>query len=551
MPVIELPLEKVNKLIGKKLSLKELEEYCLQLGADIDDMRDDGIKVEYNPNRPDFCSVPGFVRALKGIMELEIGLPKYSLKKSDVEVKVEKSVSKVRPFIECAIVRNISLTEDGIAELMNTQETIHWVVGRDRRKVSIGIHDMRDIKPPYRYFGVKADTHAFVPLGEEKEMTPQQICLEHSKGTKYTHLVDPNGIVPFLVDTNDGVLSFPPIINGVLTLVTTKTKDIFIDVTGTDAKAVNHALEIITTSFAEEGYQVESVTLELPDGTKKVTPTFGTTTWTLQPKYVTEVLGLKLSIKDLIKNLEKARFGAVKKDEKSITVKVPLYRTDVLHEVDLVEDVAISYGYHNFDVEYDKIVSVGKQHPVFKLQNQCREIMAGLGFIEMVSYTLVSRDWHYDLMRTTGDPVVLLNPVSNEFNIFRDSLLPSLIKILQKNKPYTLPQKIFEVGDISHLDESVETQATREIYLSGAVISSKVDFVEIKSIVEAILKALNIQKYKFESTEHPSFLAGRCAKVMIKGQKVGIFGEIHPEVLNNFELENPVSVFELEIEKIL
>ena len=251
MPVIDLPLKKVNKILGKELTLEELEEYCLQLGADIDDKKEDSIKVEYNPNRPDFGSIAGLVRALKGIAGFEIGLPKYKLKKGKSKVIVEKSVKKIRPYIQCAIIRNVSFDEATIAELMNTQETIHWVVGRDRKKVSIGIHDMKDITEPYRYYGEKANTHAFIPLGEEtRKMTPKEICTEHPKGMKYVHLVNPDGLLPFLVDSKDRVLSFPPIINGILTLVTDKTKDIFIDVTGTDEKAVKYGLEILTSSFA-------------------------------------------------------------------------------------------------------------------------------------------------------------------------------------------------------------------------------------------------------------------------------------------------------------
>jgi phenylalanyl-tRNA synthetase beta chain len=153
-------------------------------------------------------------------------------------------------------------------------------------------------------------------------------------------------------------------------------------------------------------------------------------------------------------------------------------------------------------------------------------------------------------MRTTGNPVEILNPVSSEYNIVRDSLLPSLIYVLQRNKPYHLPQKIFDVGDISRIDEKLETKASREIFLCGVIIHSKVDFVEIKSNLAAILKALGISKYKLESTTHPSFFEGRCAKIMVKGKKVGIFGEIHPEVLLNFELENPVGAFEIELEKL-
>ncbi|MCF2144700.1 MAG: phenylalanine--tRNA ligase subunit beta [Candidatus Heimdallarchaeota archaeon] len=553
MPVIDLPLKRVNELLGKQLSLEELEEYCLQLGADIDDKREDGVKVEYNPNRPDFSSVAGFVRALKGIMNLETGLPNYPLKKGSIKVKVEKSVEPLRPFIQCAVVRNVHLTKESIAELMNTQETIHWVVGRDRKKVSIGIHDMRDITPPFRYYGEKADSHAFIPLGEEsRKMTPKEICEEHPKGVKYAHLVNKDGSVPFLVDSKGGVLSFPPIINGILTLVTEKSKDLFIDVTGTDEQAVKNALEILTSSFAEEGYQVEQVTVEYPDKKTLITPTFQPSTWYLRPKYLKEVLGLDLTQEELFKNLERSRFGVIKKESttKRVAVSIPSYRVDILHEVDIVEDVAISYGYHNIEALLDNIHTIGEEHPVIKRQNQCRDIMVGLGFIEVVTYTLVSKEWQYTKMRTKGTPVELLNPVSKEYNIVRDSLLPSLINALKQNKPYPLPQQIFDIGDVVRINDAYETKASREVFLSGATIHSKADFVEVKAIVEAIFRGLGISDYTLESASHPSFFEGRCARILVDKEPVGIFGEIHPEVLNNFELENPVAAFEIELEKL-
>ncbi|MEA2071395.1 MAG: phenylalanine--tRNA ligase beta subunit-related protein, partial [Asgard group archaeon] len=245
MPVIDLPLNRINKLLEKSVTLDELEEYCLQLGLDVEDKNDEKIKVEYNPNRPDFSSIAGITRALNGLLGLETGIPKYSLKKSGIKVLVEESIKGIRGHIQCAIIRDVQLTEDRIAELMNIQEALHWVIGRDRKKVSIGIHDMANITPPFRYFGAKATEHPFIPLTSEKKMTPKEICMEHPKGKKYVHLVDPDGLVPLLVDKNDGVLSFPPIINGVLTQVNQNTKDIFIDVTGPEEQAVRYCLEIL------------------------------------------------------------------------------------------------------------------------------------------------------------------------------------------------------------------------------------------------------------------------------------------------------------------
>lgn len=555
MPVIDLPLERVNSLLKKELTIDELEEYSLQLGADVEEKNAESIKIEYNPNRPDYCSVPGFSRSLKGIIGLEKGIPDYQLKKGNITVEVDPSVIPLRGFIQCAVIRDLHFDETLIAELMNIQEALHWVIGRDRKKVSIGIHDLRSIDPPFRYYGADAKSNAFIPLEKTEKMTPKEICEEHPKGKKYAHLVTHDGKVPLLVDSNDGVLSFPPIINGILTKVGNKTTDLFIDVTGPSESAVDSTLEILTTSFAEEGHQIETVTILRPDDEAITTPHFNTTSMALNPDYVNEILGTDFSLDVIKENLLKARLGIknTKKSAKSpkLEVIIPSYRIDILHEVDLVEEVAISYGYHRIEPELDPLRTIGREHPIYKLQNKCREIMAGLGFLEMVNFTLVSDKWHYDNMKTSGKPVTLLNPVSKEFTIFRDSLLPGLLKNLQTNKPNPLPQRIFEVSDISRLDKNEETKATREIFLAGAICHSTVDFVEVKSTVEAVLRAMGIESYTMISKDHPSFFEGRCAAVSINDQQVGLFGEVHPEVLTNFELDNPVGIFEFEIEKIV
>ncbi|MEA2071369.1 MAG: phenylalanine--tRNA ligase subunit beta, partial [Asgard group archaeon] len=285
----------------------------------------------------------------------------------------------------------------------------------------------------------------------------------------------------------------------------------------------------------------------------KETPTFALQEKTVKAKYVKDILGLNLKKAEIKTYLEKARLNVLpyKKGARTLTVEIPSFRTDILHEIDLVEEVAITYGYHNLEPVLDNFVTIGQEHPIVKLQNKCREIMSGLGFLEIFNFTLVSRDWQYDKMRTKGNPVVLLNPVSKEYNIVRDSLLPGLLKVLEENKPYPLPQKIFDTGDVCLVDKNQETKVKREIFLSGASIHSKADFVEIKSIVVAILDALGIKEYHFQETEHPSFFSGRCANVFVNDEIVGIFGEIHPLVLENFDLENPVGAFELKVEKII
>ncbi|MHA2260532.1 MAG: phenylalanine--tRNA ligase subunit beta [Promethearchaeota archaeon] len=262
MPTIELKIERLEKLVGKKLNIKDLEYDLQWISLDLEDINEEEqkIKVEYNPNRPDFSSPEGISRALKGYYNLELGLPKFEIMPSKITLNVDPSVKKVRPYIVCGVIRDIDLDEDEVATLMNIQEHLHWAVGRDRKKVAIGVHDLDKVVPPYRYTAVKPDSASFVPLhGDGYAMNLEEILLLHEKGIEYAHILEGMEVYPIIYDKNNEVLSFPPIINGELTTVTDETQNLFLDLTGTDFKAVNLALNILSTTLADMGATIESV----------------------------------------------------------------------------------------------------------------------------------------------------------------------------------------------------------------------------------------------------------------------------------------------------
>ncbi|MHA1491437.1 MAG: phenylalanine--tRNA ligase subunit beta, partial [Promethearchaeota archaeon] len=226
MPTLELKLERLEKLVGKKLDIKELEYDLQWISLDLEDINEENqtIKVEYNPNRPDFSSPEGIARALKGYYDIELGVPTHEIAPGEIEMNVDPSVKKVRPYIVCGVIRNIDLDEDEVATLMNIQEQLHWAVGRDRKKVAIGVHDLDKISCPYRYVAVKPDSISFIPLhGDGYPMNLEEILLLHEKGIEYAPILEGKDVYPVLLDSNDEVISFPPIINGILTTVTDDT----------------------------------------------------------------------------------------------------------------------------------------------------------------------------------------------------------------------------------------------------------------------------------------------------------------------------------------
>lgn len=550
MPVIKLERERFSKFIGRDVTLEEMTEWLPWLGFDIEEVGEDHVKAEFNPNRIDFCSYAGIARAFKGLRGWKIGLPKYRTQSSETVLNIDKAVSKVRPFMLAAVVRNMKLEEEDVVDLMEMQEDLHWGIGRDRRKASIGVHNLDVVKPPFTFTAVKPNSVKFVPLDSAEEMSLKRILENHEKGLAYRHLVDWAPKYPLLVDGDHQVLSLPPIINGELTKVDEKTENLFLDVTGTDYVAVEKSLNVLSTALADTGGSIEKVEVRYPDH-RVFSPDLTPHKMKLRTAYANKMLGLKLSQSRITKCLKKCRLGTRKAGKGVIEVAIPAYRIDILHEVDLVEEVAIGFGYYKLKPTFPSSVTVGEQHSACKTANTARQIMIGLGFTEVMNFTLTNEDLHYKKMRRRPEnPLKLANPVSTEYAIIRQELLPCLMANLADNKHESFPQKLFEVSDTVQLNKEQETRCERRLHIAAVSSHATTNFTEIKSAVEALLANMGLKRWKTSPTKHQSFIEGRAAKISIKNKKVGIVGEVHPEVLSNFELENPTAAFEIDLETL-
>jgi len=299
------------------------------------------------------------------------------------------------------------------------------------------------------------------------------------------------------------------------------------------------------------GGTIESVPVEYPDQVL-VTPDLTPQKMKLRVDYSNERLGLNFSEAQTIEALQKSRLGAKKVEKGVLDVTIPAYRTDILHEIDLVEEVAIGYGYYNLTPTIPATVTTGKQHRVNEVANTVRQIMVGLGFVEALNFVLTNEVDHYQKMRRKPEGLVTLaNPVSTEYSIIRNDLLPSLMKNLADSKHHTFPQQMFEVSDVIKIDDHSETYTQRRIHAAAVSSHPTANFTEIKSILEALLLNLGLKKWTVKEAEHPSFLQGRAATVSFKDTELGVVGEVHPEVLNNFELENPTGAFEIDLQTIV
>ncbi|HEY4674438.1 MAG TPA: phenylalanine--tRNA ligase subunit beta [Candidatus Bathyarchaeia archaeon] len=551
MPVITLYTERFSRFMGKKTTVEDMTKWLPWLGFDLEEIGEDHVKAEYNPNRIDFCSYAGVARALKGFLGQELGVPKYSAKEPKTTLIIDKAVENIRPFMLAGVVRGLRLDEDSVVELMDMQEDLHWGVGRDRKKASIGIHNLDVVKSPFTFTAVEPSSVKFVPLAKTEEMTLKEILEKHEKGADYRHLVDWAPKYPLLIDQSGAVLSMPPIINGELTRVDMNTRNLFLDITGISYDAVEKGLKVLATALADMGGTLEKVQVKYPDHTV-VSPDLEPEKMKLSVDYANKLLGLNVSDAEAIKCLRKCRLDARKVDKGVLEVLIPAYRIDVLHEADLVEEVAIGYGYYKLKPTIPAAATVGEQHPAHRLANTARQIMVGLGFAEVMNFTLTNERLHYEFMRMKEEnPVRLANPVSIEYTIMRQTLLPGLMKNLSDNKSESFPQRLFEVSDVTQINTRLESMCERRLHLAAVSSHSTANFTEIKSNVEAFLANVSLGKWQIKPTKHPSFLEGRTASIYVKGKCLGVLGEIHPEVLNNFELENPTVAFEIDLESLI
>ena len=548
MPVITFKYQDLKDL-GIDMEKDELIDTLPMMSSDIEDFDDEEIKVEFFPNRPDNLSVEGVARSFKGFIGQEIGFPDYEVVESGEYVTVDSDVAEIRPYIGFAKIDNVDFTGDKLKYIMDFQENLHWVIGRDRKKVAIGIHNADVVEAPFNYIATPKDANAFVPLEKDTEMTPQEILTEHDKGKDYAHLIEDFDKYPLILDKDNNVLSMPPIINGELTKIKEDTHNIIVDVTGTDERAVNQALNIICSSFAEVGGQIKSMEVKYEDKTI-ITPDLTPQEMNVHVDTANKLIGgTSLTAEDIKELLLKARFDAEILNDNEVKAIIPAYRVDILHEVDIVENIAVQYHINSVEAKLPDINTVAYENNWFRSEATIREVMISLGFQEVMSLMLTNEEAHYEKMNQEEKPhVQVARPITIDRTMIRTSLINSLMEFLEDNKHEDLPQKIFEIGDVLYLDDSKENKTVSSKKLAALVCHSTANFTEIKSIVTSVLSNLGYTM-EISDSENKTFIEGRAADVTGEaknGTVKGFFGEVSPEVITNFTLEYPVIAFEIE-----
>eukprot|EP01102_Stenamoeba_stenopodia_P002664 TRINITY_DN1251_c0_g1_i1.p1 TRINITY_DN1251_c0_g1~~TRINITY_DN1251_c0_g1_i1.p1 ORF type:complete len:606 (+),score=172.36 TRINITY_DN1251_c0_g1_i1:167-1984(+) len=589
MPTINVPRDHLFKAIGKTYTDDEFRNLCFDFGIELDDITSEReiaeketrkanaaesdevlYKIEVPANRYDLLCLEGIAQALRVFERLE-SPPKFhyvggsSKPKEKLIVKAE--TAQVRPHVVAAVLRNVTFTPQNYKSFIDLQDKLHQNVGRRRTLVSLGTHDLDTIKGPFTYEALPPQDISFVPLNDTQKYNGVELFAHLDKQDshlkKFLSIIRNSPVYPVIYDSNRVVLSLPPIINGDHSKITLNTKNIFIEVTATDLTKAEIALNMIVAAFSEyasDKYSVEPVEIVLASGETKVTPTLASRTQPTSIDYITKSLGIAFPPQKLLELLTRMSLpGSLSEDGSTINVSVPITRSDVLHECDIMEDVAIAHGYDNLVIEAPKTVTIGKQQPINKLTDLLRQQLAQAGYIELLTFALVARNENYEFLNRPedGKAVILSNPVSAEFQIVRTSLLVGLLKTLKSNRRSSLPIKVYEISDVVVQTDSTDVGSKNIRRLGAAYCSHTSGFGDLHGMLDRLMLLLGVTwdknhtgtGYYLQKSEDPTFFPGMRADVILNGSKIGTLGVIHPTVLARFKIPHPVSAMEIDIEQ--
>jgi len=545
LPVVELNINRIRKLVSGTVTRKQILDVLPFLGLDIESEDNDEIRIEYSPNRPDYSTDYGIANGLQGLLGIKKGIQKISIKKKgQFAIKVDSSVTKIRPYVTGMIATNGKLDDLSIKQLMNMQEDLHFGIGRKRKKSSIGLHDADKISFPLTYTTMSRE-HKFVPLNSNVEQTIDEILTDTEVGQNYGWVIENAKNVPIILDSEQNTISFPPIINSALTTVTPNTKNILIEVTGIDKESAEDMLSVVISILQTAGFEFNELKIS---GNKNSIPQLKDRTIVYDPKFTSEILGIDMSLSNMVTCLKKCRLDASIKGKK-ITCIIPRYRFDIFGPMDLVEEIALGYGIANIEPKLSPSTTIGQKNNVTIKTELISKTAVGLGFLEVMNSSLTSKKILYEMTnRNSSEIISVLDSKSREHTILRDSLLPSLLENLSKNIHESYPQKLFETGVVFSKGKIID----ESINLAVVIAYKDANYSELKAILQSLLRTnfkINLQTKTSKNQE--LFIQGRHANIFSNEKKIGEIGEIDSKILENFRIRTSVVGFEIKLSGLI
>ncbi len=602
MPTVDIDPDELRELTGTEKGDEELKTDLFGLGLEFEGLTDDGeFELEFAPDRLDRLSVEGVARSLRYHYGDSRGVHVPSTNDPDWTIVVDESVPDERPYVTGAVIRDVNLDDESLESLIQLQEKLHATMGRKRAKGAIGIHDLAMLKgrdalrasdtasgdepraspategtPTIEYVGVEPEGDTFVPLDSNAELTPADVLEDHPTGRTYADLVSEYDRYPAIYD-DLGLFSFPPVINGKRTEVTTGSRELFVEMTGTDQWTIDKMLNIVCYALAARGATIEAVQVEYSDDAI-VRPDLSTKTKTVAHDRIETILGIELAPDEVIDLAERSGLDAEKTeteaDDLAYDVTIPPYRVDVLHPLDVIDDLGRAYGFNDLEPKYPDVGTVGSRHERSRLERSVREQLVGLGFEDLLNFHMINEAENYERMGLSrpeprsgetlngesreqpdddvfgaGDPPTIKEPYSEDYTMLRTWVTPSLLMVLERNTHRAYPQNLAEIGFTAALDDSENTGVGERRRVGAVLASHEVGYEDAKARLQALCRRFDVD-LETPPTDHPTYIPGRTASVVIDGEEVGVIGEIHPKVLVEHDLEVPVAGFEFDLDAL-
>ncbi|KZX50150.1 phenylalanine--tRNA ligase subunit beta [Haloarcula sp. K1] len=583
MPVVDVDPDELRYLTGhSEKDDDELKSDLFDLGLEFEGWtEDDEFQLEFAPDRLDRLSVEGVARSLRYHYGDDRGVEIPNTNSADWTIEVEDQPDE-RPYVTGAIVRGLDMDEAALESLIQLQEKLHATMGRKRAKGAIGVHDLTMLKgdsvtdetgKSITYTSADPDEATFVPLDADAEMTPSEVMASHETGQTYGDLVADFDRVPAIYDAI-GLFSFPPVINGRRTEVSADSRDLFIEMTGTDQWTIDHMCNIVCYALAARGGQVEKVDVSYADdapgeyaGKTLERPDFSVRTKTVTHDRIESILGVSLDSREVVDYAERAGLDASETesdDGVAYDVEVPPYRVDVIHPLDIIDDIGRALGFNSLEPTYPDVSTVGGRHERSRLEDAARDALVGLGFEDLLNFHMTNEVENFERMNlstpeaedgndadTVGlvDPVTIQEPYSEDYTILRTWALPSIMMVLENNTHRSYPQDLAEIGLAAGLDDSENTGVAEHRTVAAALARTDASYEDAKARLQALADAFD-KDLETPPTTHPSFIGGRAAEVVLDGESAGVIGEIHPKVLVEHDLELPVAAFEFRLDAL-
>ncbi|KAH9625558.1 hypothetical protein KSS87_023455 [Heliosperma pusillum] len=588
MPTVSVGRDRLFAAIARNYSDEEFEDLCFRFGIELDDITtekaiirkekhlDDDVstddeeiiyKIEVPANRYDLLCLEGLAQALRVFEGLQ-EIPTYNLadvhRDSMMKMHVKAETSSIRPFVVCAVLRGVTFDEARYNSFIDLQDRLHQNICRRRTLVAIGTHDLDTIQGPFTYEALSPEQINFVPLKQVKNFRADELMEFYKsdlKLKKFLHIIAESPVFPVIYDSKRTVLSLPPIINGAHSAISLKTKNVFIECTATDltkAKIVLNTMVTMFSVYCKKKYEVEPVEVVYSDGKSYVCPDLSLYDVDVLLSYINDTIGISLEADEVTHLLQKMQLHANKSDlvddRCNVRVSVPPTRSDILHPCDVMEDVAIAFGYNEIPKRMPaRMPAPVKPLALNELTDLIRSEVAMNGFTEVLNWILCSRK---------DDPsatVVIENPRSADCEVVRSSLMPGILKAVGHNKDHRKPIKVFEAGDVVTLSNTNDVGAVNRRQLAALHCGAKSGFEIIHSLVDRVMVVVGTpfvtvgdnSGYYIQRADNPEFLSGRQANIIYKGQHIGTFGIVHPEVLDKFDIPDPCAYMELNIESFL